>query len=226
MAKLNMLLYVDNIMRWRKEHSCFHRLFLLSITILLLGSCLIYILIWRLGGDEATLKIVLKASVAACVTFFLMFILFIFLFRFHGTSLHYAAFCGRKKVVEHLIAKGKDVNVKTKTGWTPLHEAAVSGHTDIAKVLLENGAVCTAVDAFGRTPLYLAAFCGHKELVELLITTGADVNAQDTEGRTPLSAVMHEAPKVTPKYGRYKKQSGEKRLKEIAELLRTRGGSE
>jgi len=214
-------------MQWREEFFLLNRLFLLSIKILLPGCCLIYLLIWWLGGDEETLESVLKASVAGCVTFLLMFILFVSLFRFRGTALHYAAFCGRKKAVERLIAKGKDVNVKTKIGgWTPLHEVAVSGYTDIAKVLLENGAVYTAVDAFGRTPLYLAAFCGHKELVELLITTGADVNAQDTEGRTPLSAVMHEAPKVTPKYGRYKKPSGEKRLKEIAELLRTHGGSE
>jgi len=76
------------------------------------------------------------------------------------TPLHFAAENGHKKVVELLIAKGADVNVKVKD------------------------------ETYIETPLHSAASRGHKEIVELLIVEGADVNAKNCAGGTPLDAAQ------------------------------------
>ena len=47
---------------------------------------------------------------------------------------------GRKDIVELLIAKGADVNVRTKGGRTPLDLAKRRGYTEIIELLREHGA--------------------------------------------------------------------------------------
>ena len=39
-----------------------------------------------------------------------------------------------------LIAKGADINAKSRDGSTPLHSAAFLGHTEIAELLIQKGA--------------------------------------------------------------------------------------
>jgi len=56
------------------------------------------------------------------------------------TPLHWAAAMGRKEIVVLLIAKGADVNAKTKAGRTPLHAAQKNGHTEIVELLRSHGA--------------------------------------------------------------------------------------
>ena len=56
------------------------------------------------------------------------------------TPLHAASFHGHKDVVEHLAAKGANLDAKTIDGSTPLIYAAQEGHQDIVKFLLEKGA--------------------------------------------------------------------------------------
>ena len=85
--------------------------------------------------------------------------------------LHSAAYDGRKEIVELLIAKGADVNVKSADG---------SG---------------------GRTPLHFAAYYGHEEIVELLISKGADVNAKRSNGATPLDLALGETADLLRKHG-------------------------
>jgi len=103
-----------------------------------------------------------------------------------GGVLHEAARWGHKEIAELLIAKGADVNAKTKYGTTPLHTASDSGYKEIAELLIAKGADVNAKDEGGGTPLYSAAQDGHTEVAELLIAEGADVNAKNDDGRTPL----------------------------------------
>lgn len=82
---------------------------------------------------------------------------------------------GDAAVVKSLLAKGADVNAKTRYNQTPLMFAAEKGHLEIVKILIEAGADVNATDTFYRffTPLYGAASKGHIEVVKLLLEKGA-----------------------------------------------------
>jgi L-ascorbate metabolism protein UlaG (beta-lactamase superfamily) len=56
------------------------------------------------------------------------------------TLLHKAAIMGKAKVVNLLIAKGADINVKDKQGKTPLDLAGLCGHKAAAELLTAKGA--------------------------------------------------------------------------------------
>jgi hypothetical protein len=86
-----------------------------------------------------------------------------------------AAKRGDSAAVKALLAKGADVNAKTRYNQTPLMFAAEKGHIDTVKILIEAGADINATDSFYKffTPLYGAASKGHAEIVKLLLEKGA-----------------------------------------------------
>ena len=98
-----------------------------------------------------------------------------------GTPLHWAAYEGRKEVVELLVAKGADVNTKEEEGYMPLDFAIISENTEIADLLLEHGGKSGANDS-----IQVAASVGNIEAVKRHLAAGADVNAKDVDGLTPL----------------------------------------
>ena len=55
------------------------------------------------------------------------------------TSLHYAAYLGRKEVAELLIVKGADVNAKVAYGETPLDKAIERDHPETDNLLRKHG---------------------------------------------------------------------------------------
>ena len=55
----------------------------------------------------------------------------IVLFATDRTVLHVAAMGGRVALVEALLARGADVNVKDKKGDTPLHRAIVGRSAEV-----------------------------------------------------------------------------------------------
>ncbi|ELT88757.1 hypothetical protein CAPTEDRAFT_70103, partial [Capitella teleta] len=61
-----------------------------------------------------------------------------------------------KRIVEILVAKGANVNVKADRGDTPLHMAADREYLSIAEHLIEQGADPNAVNDEGNTPLHYA----------------------------------------------------------------------
>jgi len=103
-----------------------------------------------------------------------------------NATLHKAALCGSRCVVEMLIAAGADVNTKNEQESTPLDMAALRGHRNIADILLQHGANPDTKDKIGSTPLHWAAFQGHVDVVELLATHSKDVNVKNADGKTPL----------------------------------------
>lgn len=56
------------------------------------------------------------------------------------TPIHVASKWGKINMVTLLVAKGADIQAKTRDGLTPLHCAARSGHDQVVDMLLENGA--------------------------------------------------------------------------------------
>jgi prepilin-type N-terminal cleavage/methylation domain-containing protein len=93
------------------------------------------------------------------------------------TPLHFAAENGHKKVVELLIAKGADVNVKVEDEIeTPLHSAASRGHKEIVELLIAEGADVNAKDCADGTPLDAAQ---KKGIADLLRKYGGKTGYED-----------------------------------------------
>ena len=92
-------------------------------------------------------------------------------------ALYYAALCGFKDLVKHLIVTHTlDVNEKGTFNWTPLYAASGGGDVDIARVLLAYGADVNAPSIYNETPLHWASYGGHPEVAQLLLEHGAALN--------------------------------------------------
>ena len=107
-----------------------------------------------------------------------------------------------------LIAKGANVNAKTKHGSTALENAAVFGYNEKVKALLAAGADVNLTNGLGRTVISYAAEFGEAELVKALIAKGANIAFRDKEGKTVL---------------RYAIEKGQTN---VVELLRNAGAKE
>lgn len=98
-----------------------------------------------------------------------------------GTALGAAARNGRNDVVQFLLDRGANTEVKGKFDTTPLLWTAREGHTETARLLLAKGADANARETFdGYTVLMHAIRGGHIEVVKLLLQNGADVHARST----------------------------------------------
>lgn len=169
--------------------------------------------------------------------------------KYGYSILHLAVNNGNFEIVSFLIEKGADVKAKVSghiyKGWTPLHFTAIYDKIKIAKLLLKKGVDVNAKDDKGITPLQWATGYGKLEIVKLFIENGADVNNKDNEGMTPLhGAVVYSRFDVIRLLidkgadinaivtgGKYKgytplKIAKEKRNKEIAQYLMSRGAKE
>ena len=67
-----------------------------------------------------------------------------------------------------LLAKGAEVNAKTKSGRTPLHEAVEYSSKEVVELLVSKGADVTAKNEKGLTPVQCAEEHGHTDIVALL----------------------------------------------------------
>jgi ankyrin repeat protein len=86
-----------------------------------------------------------------------------------------AARKGDAQAVKTLLAKGADVNAKTRYGATALTYAADRGYLEIAKILVEHGAEVNAKDTFyGAPPITWASYNSHVEVVKYLLEKGAE----------------------------------------------------
>lgn len=106
-----------------------------------------------------------------------------------NTSLMSAVAKGDKDLVEHLIARGAQVNAANKDGQTALMLAAMSSKEatlSIVSYLVEHRANIHAVDQFGMTALAHAALEGKQDRFKYLVKQGADLNAVDKKMTTML----------------------------------------
>lgn len=100
--------------------------------------------------------------------------------------IHSAASIGNLEIMEFLLSKGANANLKNDGGRTALHYAASKGWLKIAELLISHGAKINLKDKVGCTPLHRAASTGNSTLCEFLIEEGAEVDATDRAGQTPL----------------------------------------
>lgn len=106
------------------------------------------------------------------------------------TPLFYAVDSNHDKgVIEFLIEKGADVNIKSTNDvkYTVLHIAAKRNNVDAIKLLINNGAEVDSKDDYDRTPLYYAIdYSSDIDVIKFLIDKGADVNVKIFNNNMPL----------------------------------------
>lgn len=83
------------------------------------------------------------------------------------SPLHSALANQHEAIARELVFEGADVNLASRSGWTPLHYAASQGNRALAQFLIENGAT-PVPGPEGKLPADMAEQAGHKELVEIL----------------------------------------------------------
>ncbi|KAL3916106.1 MAG: hypothetical protein SGPRY_006961, partial [Prymnesium sp.] len=112
---------------------------------------------------------------------------------FEGRSaLHIAATANHTPVVEFLLARRANTNLRDHQGRTPLANAVAKGHAPVIAVLRSAGA------ELGWDPFYAASkLCdcvrdGHMTKLKQLLTCGADINAADYDKRTCLHLAASE----------------------------------
>ncbi|MHC1704799.1 MAG: ankyrin repeat domain-containing protein [Tenuifilaceae bacterium] len=102
------------------------------------------------------------------------------------TAIEYSNF----SLVNFLIEKNADLNVRNIFGRTLLHSAAHTGNTDLAKSLIEKGLDVNAKDNDGATPLIYAASNGEYEMFKLLIEKGAEISIKENDGSDALLSAI------------------------------------
>ena len=104
-----------------------------------------------------------------------------------ATSLYFAALCGFRGLVEHLLMKHPEhVDAIGGGRGAPLHAASALNRVEVAQLLLEQGGDVDVGGFFKRTALHVAALEGHLEMVRFLLDHGADVDSRQENFWTPL----------------------------------------
>ena len=107
------------------------------------------------------------------------------------TPLHYGAKRGNLNVVQYLVLRNADKEMRNGTGQTALLAAAQSGQSEVVDYLISSGADPNAEADHGVRPLHRAAAAGYEDVVRVLIKGRADPLAID--GFLMESAVHHAA---------------------------------
>lgn len=107
---------------------------------------------------------------------------------------------GNLEAVKYMMARGGDLQKRTRCAETALHLAAGNDHLDVVEYILQHGppgaAGVNAMDISSCTPLHRAVRGRNPDVVRALINAGANTNAIDDDGFTvlykSLSGLNHE----------------------------------
>ena len=103
-----------------------------------------------------------------------------------SAPLHRAVRKGNLDLVQMLIDRHADVNIRDDHRSSPFHVAARSGKMQILRLLLASGAEMDILDKKRETPLHRAASEGHVETVVLLKEKGSSIGIRNVDGAVPL----------------------------------------
>ncbi|OAL30639.1 hypothetical protein AYO20_08601 [Fonsecaea nubica] len=92
------------------------------------------------------------------------------------TFLHLAAYLGRERVVEILLRRRVDLELKGMKKWTALAMATIQKKASVMKLLLDAGGDPNSKDQHDMTPLNLAIAKAHAQNAALLLPRGAKIN--------------------------------------------------
>ncbi|HEY0090767.1 MAG TPA: ankyrin repeat domain-containing protein [Candidatus Lokiarchaeia archaeon] len=103
------------------------------------------------------------------------------------TALMWAAFMGKKDVLNLLLKKGADKNIIDKEGNSIMHFAVISDDTSILKIFIDSKINMELKNNQGTPPLINAIASNKKNAVKFLIKNGENVNTTANEN---ISALM------------------------------------
>jgi hypothetical protein len=109
------------------------------------------------------------------------------------TALHAAAEHGNLEIVELLIRRGADLNLRDVHGRVPMFVASVNHQPEVAMRLAEAGTDLGTVTTDGSTLLMAAVRAEDLELARWVLDHGADVNAARPEKRHATALMMASA---------------------------------
>jgi len=92
------------------------------------------------------------------------------------TALMVAAEVGDDIIVEVLLARGADPNIKNKRGVFPLYIAAQNGHIGICKLLLDKGAEIDEITHANKTSLWASCYFAKIDTAKYLMSRNANTN--------------------------------------------------
>lgn len=104
--------------------------------------------------------------------------------------LHVAVHEGHRELLQFLLLRGADVNVRDRTGKTPLYAGTYWDDITMVDLLIAKGADVNVRDENDSTPLHNSVKEGYREVARYLILKGAKVNSKDKQGNTPLSIAL------------------------------------
>lgn len=106
--------------------------------------------------------------------------------------LHHAVRYCDLEVVQLLLDKGADINIRSRDLWTPLQRAVETERLDIdmLNLLIANGADIHTRSKDGFQPIHTAAKFGSLATLDRLVTHGSPINAQAYNGHTALSSAV------------------------------------
>ncbi|MGB0523830.1 MAG: ankyrin repeat domain-containing protein [Flammeovirgaceae bacterium] len=93
---------------------------------------------------------------------------------------------GNSKIVNHLLDKGVDVNLKNTRGQALIHLAILGQHEALSEVIISHGADLEMRDRDGNTALLLATKQAKGNIAQRLIAKNARINLKNNAGETPL----------------------------------------
>eukprot|EP00833_Pecoramyces_ruminatium_P018628 jgi/Orpsp1_1/1192660/evm.model.d7180000095049.1 len=105
-----------------------------------------------------------------------------------------------KTIVDRLISKKADVNIKNKNNDTPLLLACRKGNESVVKSLIESGADVNSKNSSNETPLIIGCINKYESIVKLLIDHGAEVNVKYKYSETPLIIALKNESEAIIKY--------------------------
>ncbi|KAF2461003.1 proteasome regulatory particle subunit [Lineolata rhizophorae] len=96
------------------------------------------------------------------------------------------------EILDLLLQRGADVNMKNNNGQTALHFTASKNNLDAAKKLISGRASARIKDKRGQLALHRAAAVGSVPMIKLLLENKSPLNATDMDGLTALHHAIAE----------------------------------
>ena len=103
------------------------------------------------------------------------------------TPLMYATENQWHSIIDELLKRKADTDLKDRKGNTALHYACKVPSTGLVKALVQKGGANVNIkNGDGQTPLQIAVPSSNTVLINSLLQFQADINTKDLQGRTPL----------------------------------------
>ncbi|KAF6806128.1 ankyrin repeat domain protein [Colletotrichum sojae] len=108
------------------------------------------------------------------------------------TTMHRACLLGNSELVDCLLKRKPQLDLKNNRYGTPLHCAVIHGTLGIVKALIDSGVSIDGRDPKANAALHVAARLHRHAVLRLLIQSQANVALLNSNGRSPIDIALSE----------------------------------